>query len=157
TWRGARAASGSFQSFTFSGAAGSRPYMVYTPAGYSTSERVPLVVMLHGCTQSPTDFANGTAVNPRADQQRFVVADPQQTSAANSPLCWNWFQTADQHRGSGEPAIIAGITQEVMERTSTWNVDPDRVYVAGMSAGAAMAVVMGATYPDVYAAMGEHS
>jgi poly(hydroxyalkanoate) depolymerase family esterase len=156
-WGTARAASGTFQSFTFNGATGSRPYMVYTPAGYSTSERVPLIVMLHGCTQSPTDFANGTQMNPLADQRRFIVAYPQQTSAANSSSCWNWFLPADQQRGSGEPAIIAGITQEVMGRTASWNVDPDRVYVAGMSAGAAMAVIMGAAYPDVYAAMGEHS
>jgi poly(hydroxyalkanoate) depolymerase family esterase len=153
----ARAATGTFDSFTFSGAAGSRPYMVYTPAGYATSERVPLVVMLHGCTQSPTDFANGTQMNPLADQRRFVVAYPQQTSAANSSMCWNWFQPANQQRGSGEPAIIAGIAQEVMGRTARWNVDPDRVYVAGMSAGAAMAVLVAADYPDVFAAMGEHS
>ncbi len=151
------AAAGTFQSFTFNGAAGSRPYMVYTPADYTTSERVPLVVMLHGCTQSPNVFANGTQVDPLADQRRVIVAYPQQTNAANSSLCWNWFQPAHQHRDSGEPAIIAGITLEVMGKGASWNVDPDRVYVTGMSAGAAMAVIMGATYPDLYAAMGEHS
>ena len=109
----ARAASGTFQSFTFNGASGSRPYMVYTPVSYTTAERVPLIVMLHGCTQTPTDFAAGTRMNDLADQDRFIVAYPQQTSSANLQSCWNWFLPADQSRGSGEPAIIAGITQTV--------------------------------------------
>ena len=153
----ARAASGTFQSFTFNGASGSRPYMVYTPVNYTTAERVPLIVMLHGCTQTPTDFAAGTRMNDLADQDRFIVAYPQQTSSANLQSCWNWFLPADQSRGSGEPAIIAGITQTVTATTANWNIDPGRVFVTGMSAGAAMAVIMGATYPDLYAAVGEHS
>ncbi|HXM57409.1 MAG TPA: PHB depolymerase family esterase [Candidatus Dormibacteraeota bacterium] len=153
----ARAASGTFQSFTFNGAAGSRPYMVYTPVNYTTAERVSLIVLLHGCTQTPTDFAAGTGMNDLADQDRFIVAYPQQTSSFNAESCWNWFLPADQSRGSGEPAIIAGITQAVMATTSRWNIDPGRVFVTGMSAGAAMAVIMGATYPDLYAAIGEHS
>lgn len=153
----ARAASGTFQSFTFNGAAGSRPYMVYTPVNYTTAERVPLIVLLHGCTQTPSDFAAGTGMNDLADQDRFIVAYPQQTSSNNAQSCWNWFLPADQSRGSGEPAIIAGITRTVMATTSSWNIDPGRVFVTGMSAGAAMAVIMGATYPDLYAAIGEHS
>ena len=151
------ASGGTFQQFTFNGSAGSRPYFVYTPINYQTSEVVPLVVMLHGCTQNPTDFANGTQMNSLADQKQFIVVYPQQTSSANSSECWNWFLTADQARGSGEPAIIAGIVQAVEQNTSQWSIDRNRVYVAGMSAGACMAVVMGATYPDVFAAIGVHS
>lgn len=149
--------SGTFTQYTYNGAAGSRPYYVYTPANYQVGSAVPMVVMLHGCTQTPTDFAAGTQMNALADQQQFIVVYPQQTSSYNSLSCWNWFLTADQARGSGEPAIIAGITQTVEQTTSQWTIDTNRVYVAGMSAGAAMSVIMGATYPDLYAAIGVHS
>lgn len=151
------ASSGTFQQFTYNGSAGSRPYYVYTPANYQPGTAVPLIVMLHGCTQNPTDFAAGTQMNALADQKQFIVVYPQQTSTYNSSSCWNWFLTADQARGSGEPAIIAGITQTVEQTTSQWTIDSSRVYVAGMSAGAAMAVIMGATYPDIFAAIGVHS
>src|SRR5271165_3777076 len=151
------ASSGTFTQYTYNGSAGSRPYYVYTPANYQPGTKVPLLVMLHGCTQTPTDFANGTQMNALADQDQFIVVYPQQTSTYNSLSCWNWFQTADQARGSGEPAIIAGIVQTVEQNTSQWTVDTNRVYVAGMSAGAAMAVIMGATYPDIFAAIGVHS
>lgn len=153
----AHASSGTFQQFTFNGSAGSRPYFVYTPVDYQTSEVVPLIVMLHGCTQTPADFAAGTQMNALADQKQFIVVYPQQTSSNNSSECWNWFLPADQARGSGEPAIIAGIVQTVEQTTSMWSIDPNRVYVAGMSAGAAMSVIMGATYPDIFAALGEES
>ena len=149
--------SGTFTQYTYNGSAGSRPYYVYTPANYQVGTAVPLIVMLHGCTQTPTDFAAGTQMNALADQKQFIVVYPQQTSTYNSESCWNWFQTADQARGSGEPAIIAGIVQTVEQTTSQWTIDTNRVYVAGMSAGAAMAVIMGATYPDIFAAMGEES
>src|SRR5258708_943031 len=149
--------SGTFTQYTYNGSAGSRPYYVYTPANYQPGTAVPLIVMLHGCTQNPTDFAAGTQMNALADQKQFIVVYPQQTSSDNSSECWNWFQTADQARGSGEPAIIAGIVQTVEQTTSQWTVDTTRVYVAGMSAGAAMSVIMGATYPDIFAAMGEES
>ncbi len=149
--------SGTFTQYTYNGSAGSRPYYVYTPANYQPGTAVPLIVMLHGCTQNPTDFAAGTQMNALADQKQFIVVYPQQTSSDNSSECWNWFQTADQARGSGEPAIIAGIVQTVEQTTSQWTVDTNRVYVAGMSAGAAMSVIMGATYPDIFAAMGEES
>ncbi|HLY31350.1 MAG TPA: PHB depolymerase family esterase [Ktedonobacterales bacterium] len=151
------ASSGTFTQYTYNGSAGSRPYYVYTPANYQVGTPVPLIVMLHGCTQTPTDFANGTQMNTLADQDQFIVVYPQQTSTYNSLECWNWFQTADQSRGSGEPAIIAGIVQTVEQTTSQWTIDTNRVYVAGMSAGAAMAVIMGATYPDIFAAIGVHS
>jgi poly(hydroxyalkanoate) depolymerase family esterase len=153
----AHASSGTFTQYTYNGSAGSRPYYVYTPANYQAGTPVPLIVMLHGCTQTPTDFANGTQMNALADQDQFIVVYPQQTSTYNSLSCWNWFQTADQARGSGEPAIIAGIVQTVEQTTSQWTIDTNRVYVAGMSAGAAMAVIMGATYPDIFAAIGVHS
>lgn len=151
------AASGTFTQFTYNGSAGSRPYFVYVPAGYSVGTSVPLVVMLHGCTQTPTDFAAGTQMNALADSDQFIVVYPQQTSTYNSSECWNWFLTADQQRGSGEPAIIAGITQAMIGDTAHYTIDSNRVFVTGMSAGAAMAVVMGATYPDLYAAIGEES
>lgn len=150
----AHASSGSFQQFTYNGPAGSRPYFVYTPANYQVGSAVPLLVMLHGCTQTPSDFATGTQMNQLADTNQFIVVYPQQTSTYNSSECWNWFQTADQSRGSGEPAIIAGIVQTVEQNTSQWAIDTSRVYVAGLSAGAAMSVVMGATYPDIFAAIG---
>jgi poly(hydroxyalkanoate) depolymerase family esterase len=150
----AYAATGTFVQYTYGGPAGSRPYYVYTPAGYAASQKAPLVVMLHGCTQYPVDFANGTQMNALADSKGFIVVYPQQTLAYDSMYCWHWDETAHQSRGSGEPAIIAGITQTVIATTARWNIDPDRVYVAGLSAGAAMSVVMAATYPDLYAAMG---
>ncbi len=150
----ARASSGSWQQFTYSGAAGSRPYFVYTPAGYQVGTSVPLFVMLHGCTQTPSDFAAGTQMDALADAHQFIVVYPQQTSQYNSAECWNWFLPADQSRGSGEPAIIAGIVQTVEQTTSRWTINTSRVYVAGLSAGAAMSVILGAAYPDIFAAIG---
>ena len=113
--------------------------------------------MLHGCTQTASDFATGTKMNQLADQYNFIVVYPQQTSVYSQNLCWNWFKSSNQSRGRGEPAIIAGIVQTIEQYSSQWTIDTNRVYIAGFSAGASMAVILGATYPDIFAAIGIHS
>ena len=138
---------------TYSSPAGSRTYKLFIPSCYR-EQPLPLVVMLHGCTQSPDDFAAGTRMNFLAEEQNCFVAYPAQPSRANQAKCWNWFRTGDQQRGRGEPALIAGITHQIMD---DYLVDRKRVYVGGLSAGAAAASVMGATYNDLYAAIGIHS
>ena len=150
------AAAGSFTEHSFSNAFGTRSYKLYLPAGYvaDADQRFPLIVMLHGCTQSPDDFARGTQMNTLADTHGFLVAYPAQSQNANGSRCWNWFRSGDQLRAAGEPAVLAGLTQQVIAEHA---VDPARVYVAGLSAGAAMAVILGTTHPELFAAVGAHS
>jgi poly(hydroxyalkanoate) depolymerase family esterase len=137
----------------YSNPAGSRTYKLFVPSGYQ-GQPLPLVVMLHGCTQSPDDFAAGTRMNFIAEEQTCFVVYPAQRSDANRSKCWNWFRAADQRRDEGEPSLIAGITRQVMR---DYSIDPKRVYIGGLSAGAAAAAIMGATYNDLYAAVGIHS
>jgi poly(hydroxyalkanoate) depolymerase family esterase len=139
-------ADGSFLTFTFGG----RSYKLYVPSRYQAGMRTSLLVMLHGCTQDPDSFANATQMNDRAEQETFLVAYPEQPTSANPSRCWNWFDPVHQARGIGEPALIAGIVGDVGLR---YNVDPEHIHVAGLSAGAAMAVLLGATYPDIFASI----
>jgi poly(hydroxyalkanoate) depolymerase family esterase len=135
----------------------SRSYAVYTPAGLRPGTAVPLIVVLHGCNQSAEDAALGTGVNALADRAGFVAVYPEQSAQANPKRCWNRFDPRHQVRGSGEPAAIARITEGILNRHDGPTLDRNRVHVMGLSAGGAMAGILGATYPDLYASVGIHS
>jgi poly(hydroxyalkanoate) depolymerase family esterase len=136
----------------FASKAGSRPYKLYVPP--SLSPHAPLLVMLHGCTQSAADFAAGTRMNELAEAQGFLVLYPEQLASANAQRCWNWFSPNDRERDRGEAGIIADMTRQVMAEFGT---DPNRVFAAGLSAGGAQAAILGAVYPDLFTAIGVHS
>ena len=141
-----------FRSATYTGAAGTRPYQLFVPA--RPGQPAPLVVMLHGCTQTAADFAAGTRMNEVAEAYGAYVLYPIQVQSANAQRCWNWFNPADQARDGGEAALIAGMTRSVMAAHA---IDPSRVFVAGLSAGGAQAAILAATYPELFAAAGIHS
>lgn len=128
-------------------------YMLYLPPG-SGDRELPLVVMLHGCSQEPGDFAAGTGMNQLAREQGFVVLYPAQSPAANPSRCWNWFDDGHQQRNSGEPGLIADLTRDIIVR---YGIDSRRVYIAGLSAGGAMATIVADSYPEIFAAVGVHS
>ncbi len=143
----------SFTAETFRCAEGSREYLIYVPSSAKDGP-TGIVLMLHGCKQTHRDFATGTKMNSLAERDGFIVIYPQQARGENAQSCWNWFRRGDQMRGRGEPAILAGLTRQVMQHHG---VPPQRTFVAGLSAGAAMAVIMGQTYPEIFAAVGAHS
>lgn len=148
-------ATGRFISGRHAGTGGQRDYKLYIPSQAAQGERpLPLIVMLHGCTQNPDDFARGTAMNAAAEAQGCYVLYPAQSQQANPQRCWNWFKHTHQRRGRGEPELLAGMTRAILAQHC---IDPDRVYVAGLSAGGAMAAILGQAYPDLYAAVGVHS
>jgi poly(hydroxyalkanoate) depolymerase family esterase len=142
-----------FLTRSFSCKAGSRSYKLYIP-NHKPKRQRPLLIMLHGCKQNPSDFAVGTRMNTFAETHGILVAYPEQTQMANPSACWNWFNPSHQRPGMGEPAIIAGLTEEIIR---SQNIDPKKVFVAGLSAGGAMAAIMGETYPELFSAVGVHS
>ncbi len=143
----------SFRKHTFACDAGERSYKLYKPSADDSKPRA-LIIMLHGCTQDSDDFAVGTRMNCLAHEYDVLIAYPEQASSANQLKCWNWFNSKDQRRDTGEPSIIAGLTRRIMVQD---NIAHDRVYAAGLSAGGAMAAILGAAYPEIYSAVGVHS
>lgn len=142
-----------FQARRFKSAVGLVAYKLYVPPEQADRELM-LVMMLHGCTQNPDDFARGTRMNALADEFGLIVAYPLQPKSANAQGCWNWFDPRHQRRGAGEPAVLAGLAQELAEE---FKIDRKRVFVAGLSAGGAMADVLASAYPEVFSAAGIHS
>lgn len=132
-------------------APGSRKYKLWIPASHDPQLASPLVVMLHGCRQKPGNLAEISGMNVVADKNNFLAVYPEQPLHANLLRCWNWFDPKHQSRGAGEPAVLAAVIEQV---SSSYKVDGSRVYVAGISAGGAMAVILGATYPDLISAVG---
>ena len=147
-------AGGSFLQGEHAEAAGTRRYRLYLPASLAGKPPRGLLMMLHGCGQTAEDFAVGTAMNRQAEARRLIVVYPEQTRCDNPATCWNWFRPGDQRRDSGEPAILAGLARHLQ---AEHGVPDGATFVAGLSAGGSMAAVLGATYPDVFAAVGVHS
>ena len=143
-----------FRLAQFASVHGKRSYKIYIPAQPPSAAPMPVIIMLHGCTQTPDDFAAGTGMNRLADKFGVIVVYPSQPKSANRNKCWNWFKPSDQGRDFGEPAVLAGIAQQVLRQHPG---DAQRVYVAGLSAGGAAAAILATAYPDVFAAVGVHS
>ena len=148
------AAPGRWVSGEFANAAGSRKYQLYLPVGYDATRKYMLVVLLHGCTQDAADIARGTRIAEHADRDGFIALLPEQPESANGKKCWNWYDPAHQSRDAGEPSIIAGMTEKI---AGDYAVDPDRVHLAGISAGAGMAALVAVAYPETYASVAFHS
>ena len=147
-----------FTKSTFSFEGHKYPYRLFIPSQTDGQSPMPLIVLLHGCTQDAQDFARGTSMNDLAERHGCMVLYPEQTSKANSQRCWNWFERGHQQLGRGEPGMIVALTQKVLSRhQGPHGADPGRVYIAGLSAGGAMAAVVTGLYPDVFAAVGVHS
>jgi poly(hydroxyalkanoate) depolymerase family esterase len=142
---------GSWTSGKVKNPSGSLEYKLFVSSAYRKEKSVPLVVMLHGCTQKVEELAAISGINELADKNNFLVAYPEQSVAANPLKCWNWFDPKHQSRDAGEPSLIAAVIQDI--RTS-YNIDEKRMYVVGISAGGAMAVVMGTAYPELFAGLG---
>lgn len=142
-----------FVSGHFSHRAGARDYRLFIPATQADKPRA-LILMLHGCTQNPDDFARGTRMNALGAEHNALVLYPAQTRQANAQGCWNWFKHNHQGRDRGEPALLAALVRHIAD---SHGVDPARIYVAGLSAGGAMAAILAATHPDVFSAAGVHS
>lgn len=130
---------------------GSLDYKLWVSSGYQKGKSVPLLLMLHGCTQKAEDLAAMSGMNDLADRNNFLVAYPEQAAAANPLKCWNWFDAKHQSRDAGEPSLIAAVVSDVR---SSYSIDSKRVYAVGISAGGAMAVVMVAAYPEIFAGLG---
>ena len=145
---------GRWMEHTYTNAAGSRRYKLYVPGAYDPSRRRMLVVLLHGCTQDPDDIARGTRIAGHAERDGFLALLPEQPESANPKKCWNWYDRAHQGRDAGEPSLIVGMTDEVVR---AYAVDPARVHLAGISAGAGMASLVAVAYPERYASLALHS
>jgi poly(hydroxyalkanoate) depolymerase family esterase len=155
--RAGRTSEGAWVSGAHLGSAGGRSYDVYVPPGLRRRTPAPLVVLLHGCGQTAADFVEATRFTATADRNGILLVLPHQQTRHHPQRCWRWYEAAHQQRGAGEPDVIAGIVAQVTAEETRWRVDPRRVYVAGLSAGGAMALTLAATYPDVFAAAGVHS
>jgi poly(hydroxyalkanoate) depolymerase family esterase len=145
-------------------AASDRTYWVYTPVSYRVGAAVPVIMVLHGCAQPfyshPWAIAYDTHMNQIAEAHQFLVVYPHEFAPpgdVNAISCWNFFLPENQHRDEGEPASLAGIVRDMLKNTSRWTIDQERIYVAGISSGGGAAANLGATYPDLFAAIGVHS
>jgi poly(hydroxyalkanoate) depolymerase family esterase len=148
---------GALEELTITAAGRTRRALVHPPTGVPAQTAVPLVCMLHGCTQDAASFAVATQMNEAADRHGFVAVYPQQERGDNQQRCWNWFLPEHQARGAGEPASIAAVIRQVAGTTTPWTIDSRRIFVAGLSAGGAMAAILAATHPDLFAAIAVHS